>query len=182
MGVGAFFGQPIFQLMPVLAEEVFHVEAWRFGLMAAALGIGGVLGAIVLGAVGEGRRRGRLVRTALLLYAAGLLAVGIAPTYGIVVLALLVTGGLYLAVVAPLNTTVQLQSPDALRGGVFALYIMTFNVAYPTGSLLQGALAQVVNPRLTVVGSALAIGVAVALAGWRRSFEALDVDSVPAPN
>ena len=37
MGVGAFFGQPIFQLMPVLAEEVFHVEAWRFGLMAAAL-------------------------------------------------------------------------------------------------------------------------------------------------
>jgi MFS family permease len=180
MAVAAGFGQPIFQLMPVLADQVFHVEAWRYGLMAAALGTGGVLGAVALGAVGDGLPRSRLVRWSLALYAGAVLVVGLAPAYGVAVVALLVAGALYIAVVAPLNTTVQLQAPDHVRGGVFAIYMMTFNVAYPVGSLVQGALAELVNPRATVVGSAVAIAISVAVASWRRSFKALDGD-VPQP-
>jgi predicted MFS family arabinose efflux permease len=79
-------------------------------------------------------------------------------------------------VVAPLNTTVQMLAPDHLRAGVLAIYVMTFNFAYPVGALAQGALAEAVGARITIVVSGLIIFAAAATALARGSFAALDDD------
>ena len=179
VGIGAAFGQPLFQLMPVIAARVFHAQAWRFGLMAGAIGFGGVIGAVVLGAFGDGFRRSVLVRRSLLLYTCMLFAVALAPTYGVVVVALLGAGAMYLIYNAPLNTTVQLQAGEHVRGGVFALYIMIFNISYPIGSLVEGWLADVIGARATVFASAVATGCGFLVAVNRRLFAPLDDDEPP---
>jgi MFS family permease len=78
-------------------------------------------------------------------------------------------------VVASLNTSVQLLVPEALRGRVMALYIMTFTGSYPIGSLVQGALADVIGPRTTVVGAGCVLGLVALVVGTRPMLlEALD--------
>ena len=48
------FGQPIFSLVIVFAEEVFQVGGLRYGLLSAALGIGSVIAAPVVAGPGLG--------------------------------------------------------------------------------------------------------------------------------
>jgi len=176
LGVVAGLGQTLLSLMPVYAGEVFQVDAWRYGLMSAAIGAGGVLGALVLGSRQRGTSRGTMVRRTLLLYSIALTAVGLAPVYLVGVITLALSGMLYLMVVAPLNTTVQMLAPEHLRAGVIAIYVMTFNFAYPVGALAQGALAEAVGARTTIVVSGLIVFAAAATALARRSFVALDDD------
>jgi MFS family permease len=175
IGAVAFLGNPIFQLIPVFADDVFHVEAGSFGLLAGALGCGGVIGAVVLGSLGNVRQRGRLVRYALFFYAAAVVSFGVAPGLAFGIAALAAAGAGFLMVVASLSTSVQLLVPEALRGRVMALYIMTFTGSYPIGSLVQGALADVIGPRTTVVGAGCVLGLVALVVGTRPMLlEALD--------
>jgi predicted MFS family arabinose efflux permease len=176
VAVGAGLGQPVFQLLPVFADRVFSVEAWRFGLMAASIGLGGAVGTVLLGLFGQGRRRSVIVRVALASYAVALLVFASSPTYAMAVAALIVAGTFYIAVQASLNTSVQMQVTEALRGGVLAVYVIIFNIAYPLGSLMQGLLVDVIGPRWTVIGCASAILVAWCVASLRGAFAPIDAE------
>ena len=174
VAVGAALGYPVLQLMPVFADEVFGVDAWRYGLMVASLGIGGVVGAVLLGALGSGMRRSSIARISLATYAVALVAFGLAPTYSIGVATLLLAGTVNLIYMASLNTALQVQVPDRLRGGVVAVFVMTFNLAYPLGALAQGVLAETIGPRWTVTGSGLLVGAAVVVVQRKGALGALD--------
>ncbi|MCB1029420.1 MAG: MFS transporter, partial [Microthrixaceae bacterium] len=54
------FGQPIFSLVVVFAEEVFSVGGLAYGVLSAALGIGAVLAAPIVAGPGSGMARSRL--------------------------------------------------------------------------------------------------------------------------
>jgi MFS family permease len=153
VGAVGFLGSPVFQLAPVLANDVFHVGAGAYGVFAGALGGGAVIGAALLGALGTGLRRSRLVAVSLVGYGLSLAALGLAPTFGLGVACMALAGMGYLAAVASLQTTVQVLVAEALRGRVLAVYVMTFTAAYPLGSLLQGWLADQVGARATVTGA-----------------------------
>lgn len=175
VAASSFLGMPLFQLMPVFARDVFDVGAGAYGVMLAALGAGGVVGAVVLGSLGNIEARGRVVRWALLAYAVALGAFALAPTYRLGLVALLFGGGVYLVMVASLNTSVQMLVPERLRGRAMALYIIAFTGAYPIGALVQGALADRIGPRATVFGAAVVlVGVGVAVGLRRGLLESLD--------
>ena len=174
LAVGAGLGHPVLQLLPIFADEVFGVEAWRYGLMVASLGTGGVLGAVLLGALGPGRSRSSIVGVSLFAYGAALVAFGLAPGYSTGVAALFIAGLLYLIYMATLQSALQVQVPEGLRGGVLAIYVMTFNLAFSMGVLAQGMLADVFGPRWTVIGSGVLIGVAVITARRKGALVALD--------
>lgn len=174
LAVGAGLGHPVLQLLPVFADEVFGVEAWRYGLMVASLGTGGVLGAVLLGALGPRKSRSSIVGVSLSAYAAALVAFGVTPGYSTAVVTLFIAGLFYFIYMAVLQAALQVQVPEGLRGGVLAIYVMTFNLAYPMGLLAQGMLADVIGPRWTVVGSGVLIGVAVVTARRKGALAALD--------
>jgi hypothetical protein len=71
--------------------------------------------------------------------------------YGLGLVALLVTGAGYLAIASTLNTTIQLQVDETMRGKVIALYVMCLTLALPLGALLQGVFAQFVGPQVAVM-------------------------------
>ena len=152
-----FFGNPVFPLLAVFAEEVFEVSGFRYGLLGAALGVGGVLATPLVAGRGSALARSGLVGGALGVYGASLLAFAVSPVFPMAVLFLLVAGGGYLALASTLNTTIQVQVDERRRGKVLALYVMGLTSSYPVGSLVQGALADVVSVRLVTACSGAAL-------------------------
>lgn len=152
-----FFGNPVFPLLAVFAEEVFSVSGFRYGLLGAALGVGGVLATPLVAGRGSAVARSALVGGALGFYGASLLAFALSPVFPMAVLFLLVAGGGYLALASTLNTTIQIQVDEQRRGKVLALYVMGLTSSYPIGSLVQGALADVVSVRLVTACSGAAL-------------------------
>lgn len=152
-----FFGNPIFPLLAVFAEQVFSVSGFRYGLLGAALGVGGVLATPFVAGRGSAVARSSLVGGALGVYGASLVLFAVSPLFPMAVAFLLVAGGGYLALASTLNTTIQVQVDEARRGKVLALYVMGLTSSYPIGSLVQGALADVVSVRLVTAGAGVAL-------------------------
>ena len=171
-----FFGSPVFPLLVVFAEEVFEVSDSLYGLLGASLGIGGVLATPLVAGRGSGMLRSRLAGTGLGLYAAALVVFALSPWFAMAVVLLVVAGGAYLAVASTLNTTIQVQVAEERRGKVLALYVMGLTSSYPIGSLVQGAVADVVGVRTVTAASGLALA-----AVWLRlrangRFRTMDAD------
>ncbi|HEY3239548.1 MAG TPA: MFS transporter, partial [Acidimicrobiia bacterium] len=152
VAVVAFLGSPVVLLAPVFAREEFHVNEAAYGYLAAAFGIGATVGAVVLGAYGDGLRRSRLATVAIAIYGLALVAMGLTPVYAGGLLAMFGIGAGYLVVVSALNTALQESVDPRFRGRVVALYFMAFTGGYPIGALLQGWLADLVGVRPVVAG------------------------------
>jgi MFS family permease len=156
-------GGPLFQLLAVFAERVFEVGDVAYGFLGAALGLGAVIAAPVIAGPGSGMRRSRLIISATSVYGAAIVLFAIAPHYALAFVALLLCGGAYLAIASTLNTTIQLQVDELMRGKVLAAYLMFLTLAMPIGALVQGALADAVGARATVAGAGL---VFLAVTSW----------------
>jgi MFS family permease len=158
VGVVFFLGNPVFQLVPVFAKRVFGVSALRYGLLGAAYGIGAILGAVVLGFVGDRFRRSAFVPAGMLLYGVSLVGLGLVPRYN-AGFAFLVLGGMaFLTVIAVLNTSVQLLVAEEVRGRVLAIYMMGLTGSLPLGALLQGWLADRIGAPATVIAAGGLLG------------------------
>ncbi|MGH2689157.1 MAG: MFS transporter [Actinomycetota bacterium] len=151
VGIVFLLGSPIFQLVPVFAERVYRVGPSRYGLLGAAYGIGAVAGAVVLGFVGDRVRRSRVVVAALVLYGSALVGMGLVRSYGAGFVLLTVSGLAFLAIIAVLNTSMQLLVAEHVRGRVIAIYMMTLTGSYPIGALLQGWLTDRIGAPATVL-------------------------------
>jgi MFS family permease len=181
-------GYPIFQLLSVFASRVFHVGPGRYGAMAAAYGIGAILGAVLLGTVGHARPRGHILPFVAGLQGAGLLAFGLNHTYWLALPLLGVIGGAALCAVATLNTAVQSASPDPLRGRVLALWVLSYTASYPLGSFVEGTMTDHVGPGPTVaIAGVVSLAAVAALLSRPRLTRSLDgdervqvIDPVPA--
>ncbi len=91
------------------------------------------------------------MRWGLPTYAVAVIAFGLAPNWPLGLAALLVVGGGFLVVIATTNTAVQMIVADEMRGRVMSVRVMGFTLAFPVGSLAQGALGDWWGPQLTVV-------------------------------
>lgn len=146
-------GGPLFNLLVVFTERVYEVGDGAYGLLAACLGTGAILAAPVIAGWGSRQSRSRMVTIAMVAYGSALVAVGAAPVYPLAAVALLVAGAGYLGISSTLNTTLQLQVTEAMRGRVLALYVMSLTLAMPIGSLVQGYLVDVIGVQWTVAGA-----------------------------
>ncbi len=149
----AFFGNPITQFTVVFADEVYNAGPRVVGVLAAAVGIGAILLAPLLSSWDARIPRSAVVRFGLPAYGLAVLAFGLSPNWPLGLIALLLVGAGFLAVIATTNTAVQLIVTDEMRGRVMSARVMGFTLAFPLGSLLQGALADVWGPQATVVAS-----------------------------
>lgn len=170
-----FFGNPIVQLAPVFAEEVFDVGAGAYGFLAGAFGLGAALGIWLLGTLSRTHPRSRLVGGALVVLGLAIVGFGLAPVYPAGLVAVLVAGATAVGTGTQLLTSVQLTVADDLRGRVLGVYAMVFTASYPLGALVQGALADAIGPRQTeVLAGAAVLALATLLAVRPAKLRALD--------
>jgi MFS family permease len=157
------FGGPLTNLVVVFAQDVFVVSETAYGVLVSAFGVGAVLGAPLVAGRGSRVGRRRLLGMAVGTFGGAMVVFALAPTYTVALVALAVTGAGYLAIASTLNTTVQVQVDDALRGKVLSLYLMMLTLSMPVGALAQGWLTDVVGPRTTVAGAGVAFLAVVGL-------------------
>jgi MFS family permease len=168
---GFGLGSGVVALLAVLATDTFHGGDGAIGLLLASRGLGALLGPIL------GRRFAVGVPGILyacgvggLLYGAGYLLVSVAPTLALacvfVLVAHLAAGGQW-----TLSTIgLQMATPDALRGRIFAADFAFVTLTTSVSFLVAGTLSSALGPRPVLAGfSVVAVSWALAYLSVTRS-------------
>jgi MFS family permease len=144
-------------ILPLLARFTFHGGARVYGILSAFLGVGMLIGSLVSAS--------RKHPTLRFLLGSGLslgffiLVASLVPTYPLELVAMIPLGASSMAFVATLNATLQLNSSDAMRGRVMALYFVLFLGSTPVGAPIIGWISQQFNPRVALgVGAIATLG------------------------
>ena len=149
---GSFLAFPLMTYLPVIAGDVLKTGAEGYSLLLSSFGVGAIGGALATAQRGHVPGRGRLMLATLALYGVTALA-AVAATRQILSMALLFVAGWSLVTAfSTLNSLVQENAPDALRGRVLSIYGLAFRGGMPLGSLVAGVLVRVLGAPL-VLGS-----------------------------
>ncbi|HEY5097742.1 MAG TPA: MFS transporter, partial [Acidimicrobiales bacterium] len=106
-----------------------------------------------------GRRT--MLRAALFVLPVLLILYALAPSLWLSAVAFLAVGAGYIAVLAGLNTVVQLRAPAEARGRVLSIYMMVLGIVYPIGAVVQGSIANHTGVRAVTVAGAVVLMVAM---------------------
>jgi len=176
----SFADSPLFQFVVVFADEVFRVDTWVFGVLSAALGIGAILGTPFVAGWGGTVPRRRLVAGAMALNGTCLALFALSPNAWVGFFFLLGCGAGYLTIASSLNTTIQLQVDERMRGKVLAFYVLGVTLVAPIAALIQGFLVGAIGPRaaFTIAGGTF-LGLMLLLRS-KGSLHHLDAEAVPA--
>ena len=123
-------------LTVVLAVSVFQVGEAGTGLLNSAIGIGGVVGALVAGALVLRRRLGPPLLVGAVLMMIGLIALGQVQGFGIALVAIAVAAGSSLLLEIISTTLLQRVAPDEIRGRTIGIMETTSVTAYSAGSFV----------------------------------------------
>jgi MFS family permease len=165
IGLVALLASPFIALVPAVADRLVEGRdalGAATGALTTAQGVGAVLGALAVVPLADRIGLRRVLVGDLVLCPLALCAYAYAPGIVTAVVALTVVGALYIGLLSGLSTVVQLRAPEAYRGRILSLYMVSLGVVYPIGALIQGAVADVVGLPATTAGFALALVVAVA--------------------
>ena len=152
IAVLSVFAGPISALLPVFADEVFHRGPTGLGVLAAAMGAGSVLGAVVLGRIG--RVRPPMIAAGIVVSGAALVLLALSTSFVAAVALMLVFGGGYLFTVSATNSQIQTTVDERLRARVVGLFLLAFGGLFPVASLVAGTLADAIGVELTTAGGA----------------------------
>ena len=141
---------PFTQLLPVFVSEVYGQEAGAYGLMIGLTGLGSLIGALMIAAVGP-RRRGLLLVTGGVLTGLAVILTSAFPVY-LVGLGFMVVFGFGEAARRTLNQALILEhTDDRFRGRVISLYTLSAGII-PIGVLPAGIAMDVWRSQPTVAG------------------------------
>jgi MFS family permease len=148
-------GIPYRVLMPVIAARTLHGGPHTLGFLMAAMGGGALIGALYLASRSTVLGLGRLIPFAAAVFGVSLVGVGLSRWLPLSLLLMFTMGVGFMIHLAASNTLIQTLVREEMRGRVMALYLMAFMGMATFGSLLAGAVADVVGAPLTLVGGGL---------------------------
>lgn len=139
-----------------LAEVIPEIKSSQFGFLLAAGGVGMAIGATLIGQFGQRFPHAQLSLYGSLGMAASLLGLSVLAERLVPALLLITSLGLFAAVVGvPMQTTVQQETPEDMRGKVFGLQNNAINIALSLPLALAGVAETFLG--LRVVFLALAV-------------------------
>jgi MFS family permease len=155
-------------LLPVLAKRTLDEGPEVFGIVTACFGAGALLGALASAAIA--RASPWLLLGGIGCFGLAELALAPQRSLAAVVPLLFLTGLAFTIWTSNANSTLQLSTPDRLRGRVMGLYFFAFNGAGPAGGLLAGWLSATGGTELAflVAGTAALTVTATGFALLRR--------------
>jgi len=149
----------------ILSVELFHVdEATGTGLLNAAIGVGGVLGALVAGALVLRRRQGPPLVIGAAALGVGLALLGQVPQFALALVAIGFASAGALLVEIVMTTLLQRIVPDAVRGRALGLIETAYVLFYAAGAFVIPIVASgQAGLVLLISGAAIAIAGVVSL-------------------
>jgi MFS family permease len=170
------FASGLWALLPAVARGPLHLGAGGYGLLLGSLGAGAVAGAFVV--PGLRRRLGGsvLVAGATLVYAAGMLVVGLVDSVALVLIVLPAVGLAWIAVQSTLNAAAQVVLPDWARARALAYFQLVFMGGQALGAVVWGGLAAAVSLRTAFVAPAAGLALGAVLGFRSLALHAADLD------
>ncbi len=171
---------PIYQsFMPVFAKEALDLDAAGLGWLLACSGVGGLVGSLVIAALGDFRFKGALFVFGTALW--GVLWAGFALTHNVAASFILMGSiGLMSAAFGVLQTTLVLMTMEPrLHGRAMGVQELAIGIQ-PISSLALGVAAEFLGIETTVFVSAVLLVVTVLAIGTRGAqlfrYKGLDSD------
>ena len=151
----SLFGITYSTVLPAFVDRVLHQGAGAFGAINMASGIGAVSAAVLVARYGDRGFRGRWLNRMALAYPVVLIAFALNPFYPLSLFLAVFLGLGFMSQFTLINTLLQTQIVDEMRGRIMSLYTLTFFGLAPFGNLAMGALSEIWGIGQTIAVSAL---------------------------
>lgn len=153
-------------LLPIYATDILNVGPAGYGLLAASAEIGSLICALVMVLLPKPTRTGRALLLTLVAYGVAVVAFGLSTSLLWAVLFYALTGAADQVSVVLRSTTIQLSTPDDLRGRVTSVSSVFTNSSVQLGAVESGLVAAATNAVFAVVSGGAIVLVVVALVAW----------------
>jgi MFS family permease len=169
---------PVQMMLPIFAREVFDRGASGLGFLAAAAGVGGLIGAIISANMDRVAHKGRLLLvggvTASLLYA----AFALSPVFELALVLIAAASVGQMVFMTTNNTVIQATVPPELRGRVVSLVMMSIGLA-PLGLVPTTIAADAFGAPATVaVTSMIMLGILLTMFWLSPRLRGLRLDAL----
>ncbi len=157
-------GLPL-SLFPAINAAHFGGSAQTLGLLTSAVGLGGVIGSVLSGPLGQVRRPGRGMLLLIVCWGAGIAVFGFTRQFWLALLALAVCGALDNASVVLRTLVMQLVTPDRYRGRVNGVNFVVGAGGPQLGNFEAGLVGSLVSPMVSAVSGGIATIVGAVVIG-----------------
>ena len=157
-------GLPV-ALFPALNAARFGGSPRTLGLLITAVGVGGLLSAVVSGPAARVNRQGRGMLAGTMIWGAAIACFGLAGTLPLALLALAVAGAADTLTVTFRASMVQAVTSDEFRGRVSSVEYIIGAGGGPLGNVEAGTVASLTTPAVSAVSGGLGCLALVVLIG-----------------
>ena len=158
----AVFAFPLTQQLPVVSKDLLRqatdtksIVDLRNSMIYTAQGVGALIASFMIAFNNTARWRGLRLVLGEAFFILGMFAIPFFHALGPALIVIALMGWGSVTQLATMNTLIQLQVPNALRGRVFSIYLWALQGIAPFGSLLVGWLTQ----EFTLTTTAIVCGV-----------------------
>ncbi len=162
-----FFGIPLLQQIPALARDVLRTVldtepmiASRTSSLYTAQGVGAVVAAFIVAYLSSANKS-KMLLWGQIAFIFPVITLGIITNMNLALVLLAFIGWGTVTQLVMMNTMIQMEVPNDLRGRVFSIYFWALQGVAPFGSIMVGWLAQTWNVQTAIVlgGVACLLGV-----------------------
>jgi len=143
-------------LLPIYAQEILRVGPRGYGLLSSSLEIGAIATSVVLMSRPPIRRTGRTLLVAVGAYGVATIVFGLSRWFPLSVAAYMLVGAADQVSVVMRSTTIQLATPDELRGRVSAMNLLFIGASNQLGAAESGFVAALTSAPFAVVSGGMA--------------------------
>jgi MFS family permease len=154
-------------LLPVYANEILQVGPRGYGLLTSALEIGALAMSVVLLLRRPVGRAGPALLVAVAIYGLATIGFGLSRSFPLSIALYMLAGAADQVSVVMRQTTIQLTTPDALRGRVSAVNMIFIAASNQLGAVESGFLAAATSATFTVVAGGIGCLLVVAWTAWK---------------
>lgn len=161
-------------VLPIFARDIFAVGPLGYGVLRAAPAAGAIMTALTLTRWPIGTRLGRVMFSAVGIFGIGTIMLALAPNFVLAALAMFVVGASDSVSVVIRQTMVQIRTPDAMRGRVYAVNSLVTIASNQLGDFRAGTAAAVFGtlPSVFIGGCSIIFIVLISTKIFRELYDA----------
>lgn len=174
------FGSAFWALLPLVVRTQLQGGPTLYGLLLGSIGVGAVFWAVVMPKFARKLTPDRVVRIGTVAVAVTMLLNAFVHLPLVAIVAGLLFGMGWIAVLSTLSVSVQTAVPDWIRARAASVYLMVFFGSMSLGSVLWGAIASLSSLTVALTLAALGALAAIPLSARARLQRDSAIDATPA--
>jgi MFS family permease len=179
--VAVVFGA-VTTLLPIFARDILEIGPAGAGILRSSQAVGALLAAAVMARFPIARNGGAAVLLGFGVYGVATAVFGMSQIVALSVVALMVAGAGDMVSTVIRQTVIQITTPDAMRGRVFAVNQLFVGYSAQLGGFTSGTIAALIGAVPAVIVGGCAVIATVALWTWLfPSLRRLDRPDEPQP-